>query len=393
MIDELLAKDDDQTDSEQADDNLTDAEETGEKQVNEGPVQSPLSRPAFRWLLFALGGLLVIAVGVLLFQQFGGAALFSTRPPRIAFMSERDGNWEVYIMDRDGSNLVNLTNDPAADGIVVHAARQDRLAFVSDRDEGGLGVFVMDLDGNNVTKIGKLPASMSVPLAWSPDGKYLVINSGQPDSPEILLVELDSEGIVNLTERDDARRFGDWSSKVNRLILSSSTGEGMSLFVTDPEGKQKQFLTDGSYPAGAPQWSPDGQKVVFMATEPGGGPIDIYVVDAAGGEPANLTQSSSNDGFPRWSPDGSKIAFITNRDGNSEIYVMDADGSNQTNLTNSPTDESLQGDFSWSPDGTQILFHSDREGDLEVYVMNADGSNQVNLTNSPGTDFGAIWIE
>jgi TolB protein len=73
---------------------------------------------------------------------------------------------------------------------------------------------------------------------------------------------------------------------------------------------------------------------------------------------------------------------------------MDADGGNQTNLTNNPANESIQGDFSWSPDGTQILFHSDRDGDVEVYVMNADGSNQVNLSNSPGsTDFGAIWVE
>jgi Tol biopolymer transport system component len=152
-------------------------------------------------------------------------------------------------------------------------------------------------------------------------------------------------------------------------------------------------LTDGSYPAGGGHWSPDGQKVAFMAIGPEGSTLDIFVADVSGGEPVNLTQSPSNESFPRWSPDGSKIAFNSDRDGNSEIYVMDADGGNPMNLTNSPADESVQGDFSWSPDGAQILFHSNRDNDVEIYVMDADGGNQVNLTNSPGTDYYSIWVK
>ena len=62
------------------------------------------------------------------------------------------------------------------------------------------------------------------------------------------------------------------------------------------------------------------------------------------------------------------------------------------NLTNSPSQESLEGDFAWSPDGAQILYHSDQDGDVEVYVMNADGSHQVNLTNHPASDFASIWV-
>jgi TolB protein len=72
---------------------------------------------------------------------------------------------------------------------------------------------------------------------------------------------------------------------------------------------------------------------------------------------------------------------------------MDIDGSHLANLTNTPSDESIQGDFAWSPDGTQILFHSTRDDDVEIYVMDADGSNPVNLTDTPGIDFRAIWVE
>src|SRR5215213_6366659 len=68
-----------------------------------------------------------------------------------------------------------------------------------------------------------------------------------------------------------------------------------------------------------------------------------------------------------------KIAFLSSRDGNTELYLMRADGSGQTRLTNTPTDE---GDFDWSPTGDKIVFISQRDGNEEVYVMNANGSEQ-----------------
>jgi Tol biopolymer transport system component len=71
---------------------------------------------------------------------------------------------------------------------------------------------------------------------------------------------------------------------------------------------------------------------------------------------------------------------------------MGADGSEVTNLSRNPAQESVQGDFSWSPDGTQILFHTDRDGNVEVYVMDADGGNPTNLTSHPGSDTAATWV-
>ena len=74
----------------------------------------------------------------------------------------------------------------------------------------------------------------------------------------------------------------------------------------------------------------------------------------------------------------SKIAFMSERDGNREIYVMNADGTGQTNITNTPdTDEWYP---RWSPDGTKIAFASNQNGNYKIYVMNADGNNQTRLT-------------
>ncbi len=80
---------------------------------------------------------------------------------------------------------------------------------------------------------------------------------------------------------------------------------------------------------------------------------EIYVMDANGGNQRNLTNNPTDDRNPSWSPDGKRIAFTSDRDGNSEIYVMDADGGNQRNLTNNDRSDE---DPSWSPDGKRITF-------------------------------------
>lgn len=83
-----------------------------------------------------------------------------------------------------------------------------------------------------------------------------------------------------------------------------------------------------------------------------------------------------------------KIAFVSARDGNDEIYIMNSDGSEQTNLSNSPANEWFP---SWSPDGNKIVFMSDRTGHFEIYVMNADGSDQVQLTNTGTENSSPAW--
>jgi Tol biopolymer transport system component len=369
--------------------------------ANEGPAaseQTPpsASRPAYVLPSLILAVLAVVVIGgYLLYQRSNGSlGLGFTRPNRIAFMSDRDGNWEIYVMDRDGSNLVNLTNSPGADGIPIYASGLGRLAFASDRDGPTMDIYLMDLDGGNVVNLTNTPDSNEIPIAWSPNGEYLAFAGDQGGSTGIFLIHATGEGLVNLSERENAGAFGDWSPETDSFVLASVVDQGISLYVTDPAGNAHQLLTDGSYPAGGPSWSPNGQQVVFMAMQAPEDPIDIFLIDSSGeGTPTNLTQSPTDDSFPFWSPDGSKIAFLSDRDGNVEIYSMDVDGSNPANLTNNPANDAIQAEFAWSPDGSQILFHSDRDGNVEIYVMNADGSNQVNLTQSPGTDFGGIWVK
>ena len=85
---------------------------------------------------------------------------------------------------------------------------------------------------------------------------------------------------------------------------------------------------------------------------------------------------------------GSKIAFSSFRDGNYEIYVMDADGSNQTNISNTSSHDIYP---AWSPDGNHIAFTAWRDGNAEIYLMDEDGSNQTNISNNSSNDDSPAW--
>jgi hypothetical protein len=107
-----------------------------------------------------------------------------------------------------------------------------------------------------------------------------------------------------------------------------------------------------------------------------------------GTNPIRLTNNTS-DFYPTFSPDGSKIAFSSRQFGNGDIYLMNSDGSNQTNLTNNPADDSFFCAF--SPDGSRIAFTTNRDANWEIYVMNSNGSTPIRLTNHLAMDRQPAW--
>ena len=95
---------------------------------------------------------------------------------RIAFVSDRDGNPEIYVMDTDGGNLQNLTDNPAVDHSPSWSPDGKRIAFVSDRDGNPNEIYVMDTDGGNLQNLTNNPADDDGP-SWSPDGKHIAFVS------------------------------------------------------------------------------------------------------------------------------------------------------------------------------------------------------------------------
>lgn len=265
---------------------------------------------------------------------------------KIVFSSDRDGNYQIYVMEPGGTNQTRLTNNTADEFFPVWSANGSKIAFTTDRDgDGHDQIYTMNANGSGQTRLTNDPAQDSEP-GWAPDGSKLVFVSNRSAAPglELWRVNANGTGLVQLT----------------------STGG---------------FNVD-------PVWSPDGSKIAFMSDRDGD--WEIYVIDALnGGNPTRLTTNAANDYGPAWSPDGSKLAFISQRDaGNDEIYVMQANGQGQTRLT---SDAGTDTSPAWSADGTKIVFNSDRDGDREIFVMSPDGQGQTALTTNAAQDRLPDW--
>ena len=266
-------------------------------------------------------------------------------PGKIAFVSNRDGNPEIYMMNDDGSNQTRLTNHPAGDASPTWSPDGSRVAFQSDRD-GNPEIYVMNDDGTNVTRLTDNPNLDGQP-AWSPDG--------------------------------------------TKIAYVSRIGDGIEeIYVMDPDGSNPVRLTFNLAQDLAPVWSPDGAKIAFLSTRQH--QKEIYVMNADGSNQAPLMHLQPSGLFhrhnaPAWSP-GTRIAFHFRTGESHDIYVVNPDGTDQTRLTNRPEHS---GGPAWSPDGTKIAFGSGRDRDGDIYVMNDDGSNTVRLTTQPGMDGMPAW--
>jgi Tol biopolymer transport system component len=162
-------------------------------------------------------------------------------------------------------------------------------------------------------------------------------------------------------------------------------GAHSQVFTINPDGSQRDRLTDVGHElaAGSPEWSPEGDRIVYESNESGS--FQIWVMDADGGDQTQLTDDPEYEAFqPSFSPDGQSIVF--SRCGEPlgliifcDIAVMDADGDNLHTILSDGHWANVRPGY--SPDGKQIAFSTDRGGlQSALWVMDADGSDPERLT-------------
>jgi Tol biopolymer transport system component len=176
---------------------------------------------------------------------------------------------------------------------------------------------------------------------------------------------------------------------MNGRIAYNKMGDyNKDIHTIDPITKDEDQLTTDPADDYDAAVSPDGTKIAFASER--SGCVDIYVMNADGSGQTQLTETGfAIDWSPAWSPDGTKIAFTSYRDGNAEIYVMKADGSNETRLTDNPATDHQP---AWSPDGTEIAFSSDRDGDEEIYTLSVLKPAVIQqLTSNSARDTAPNW--
>ncbi|MBN2876156.1 MAG: PD40 domain-containing protein [Bacilli bacterium] len=265
-----------------------------------------------------------------------------SEPTKVVFYSGRTGNNEIFVMDLDGSNLTNLTNNDADDECPTVSPNGSTVAYVSNRT----GNFELYLE---------------------------LIYGGTP-------VQLTDSGI-DVTQPS-------WSYDGTSLLYVLDYGSKTEIWKTNADGSDLTKLTDNSYRDERPVFSPNGQGIMFMSNREG--KYRIYTMDSDGTNQSKIDlidveASSDHFIFPQYSPDGQYIIYslnnLTNQtavihryklDGTEDVILTEIGGRNENP--------------SYSLDGEWIVFQSERDGNFEVYMMKSDGTGVTRLTNNSSWD-------
>ena len=270
---------------------------------------------------------------------------------RIAFVSDRNGQFDIYAMDPDGGNVTRLTNTPDREDFPVWSPGGTRLAFAAGPfDEQN--IFVMKADGSGVTQLTDAPGRDYEP-AWSPDGTKILFASDRgraAGSSQVYVMNADGSGetLLGSAPVGGTARSPIWSPEGDRIayVFNDSGTVGDTMFVAAPDGsgrtvvpgmaeslEELELELDG---LGELDWSPDGSRIVFVGSDSGS--ADLFDVELESGEVTQLTEKG-NAGAPAWSPDGQLITFTVSNFNSGEsavvddISVMNADGTGEVPLT------------------------------------------------------------
>jgi hypothetical protein len=268
----------------------------------------------------------------------------------IVFESGRSGNKEIWTMKTDGSDLFQLTDRIAGGQATGPALSPDgrRVAFsLADPTDGSdFEIYVVNVDGTGLTNLTNDPEFDGWRPAWSPDGSQIAFFSTRDDplNDEVYVMNADGSNVRRLTNdpSDDANMT--WSPDGARIAWETNRAGDFDIWIMNADGSNPTTLTVDPADDEWPAWSPDGTKIAFDTWRDGN--REIYTINVDGTGLTNLTNDPGWDSAAAWSQDGTKIAFISDRSGGVDIWVMDADGSNPVNLTNDGF-----GDYfpSWSP--------------------------------------------
>jgi Tol biopolymer transport system component len=339
-----------------------------------------------------------------------GTGVFKTGPKdRIAFPQDSD----VWMMNPDGSNLRNLTNNAATDTAVQFSPDGSKIAYWEKAADGSWSIHVMGADGSHVNDSFTAGAPLVAPFEgeeapqWSPDGRRLAVSLmvGKLSHVEIFDAATGAS-IQTLSQPDESTDSPAWRPDGKSLVLrlvgfrvqsdpaADLEVSGVWLMIVDLQAKvwvQGDLLQPpGVEPIaiGLPSWSPDGSRVLFDARADAP-EYAIATTDAHGRDERVVSAATQLAMSPRYSPDGTQIAFINWLEPHGYLWVMNADGSGARKLS----DDQAVTDEIWSPDGRSIAFEGQpTDGhDNNLNVINvATGTVRTLVTHTAAEPRGSF---
>jgi Tol biopolymer transport system component len=260
------------------------------------------------------------------------------------------------------STFIQLTTHPETDGHPYWSPDGTKIVFHSNR-AGNYDVWVMNADGSNKMQLTTHSKRDRRPH-WSPDGTKIVFHSNRAGNHDVWVMNADGSNKMQLTTHSAKDTHPNWSPDGTKIAFQSDRSGNIDIWVMDADGFNLTQITDNLGYDTHPMWSPDGTKIAFSRGEPEVSG-DIWVMDADGSNQAQLTDNTGDEQHPDWSPDGTTIAFRSNEKGNYDVWVVYLDDLTQDQITVDPADDRNP---DWSPDGTKIAFRSERSGNHDIWV-------------------------
>lgn len=314
-----------------------------------------------------------------------------------------DGNKLAFILTQDSNPPAETSITRDANGQVTYTSKtkKDKQKIIDD-------IYVMDADGKNQKNITNNPNGTSISrFVWSPDGAKIAFTKAQVitdtlgsnvitrySDNDLYVIDTDGKSQKRLTENKAFAlgRYPVWSPDSTKIIFISYQDKHYGLWVIDADGKNQKELVEAEE-ARTLIWKPDGSKIVFELAQKVKPNYLICIMDPNGKNRKELAEGYHS----AWSPDGNKIAFISSSD--HKVYIMDAEGKNQMRLTDFTAEQ-----LAWSPNNNRIAFTSvpasisdeiEKQGLLmeppsELYVIYLAEKNMVRLYEVTGLNDSGV---
>ena len=227
---------------------------------------------------------------------------------RLSFASNRGGNYDLYVLDVpddpdfDGDEeflaIQRLTTDSADDLEPAWSPDGRRIAFMSIR-VGNVDVYLLELESGMEQRLTDDLAADWLP-AWSPDGNQILFVSDRDGDSEIYLMDADGTDQRPLTSNDVTDEYPAWSPDGSQISFACGYGAGRELCLMDVEGGNVQTLTNHRASVWVQTWSPDGRWIVFTSDRDGN--RELYLLRLENRQLVRLTDNQHLDGIAAWRP-------------------------------------------------------------------------------------------
>ena len=251
-------------------------------------------------------------------------ASYSPSGDKIVFESNRDGNWEIYIMDSNGMNAQRITYHTGDDRRPTWHPNGEKIIFESTRT-GKNQLYILSLKESDIAQITHFFTGNPIFASFSPGGDLIALSLQESENTSnILLIDSKGNTIKKLTNNDKRNFYPKWSQDGSEIVYFSrkdTKNQDDEIYKLNIENSTESRLTDWPKHNFCPSWSEDNSKIAYVTSMEGTRP-EIYIMDSNGENQIRITNNDDGDTLPNWSPDGYKILITGYRNGNFEICEL-----------------------------------------------------------------------